>query len=188
VQGYSKYANELSQLSKLQELLQQDVKLPLRIELHWQNLRKTEFTLILKGVEGLVGKPGSTRPFKSGTHTIGVLIPARYLELNRMREDAPKMSFRQPIFHPHVFASGQVCWGISAIPAGDIFLVDWVLTLIEYIQYVPERIESSSPAGEQGSQALEWWRTNRSRLSQYLALLDMDRLRLLVKRSKGLWR
>jgi ubiquitin-protein ligase len=184
--GEEKYRNELGHLIRLQSLLVSEQVLPLRIGLHWQNLRKTKFKLSLVGVEGLVANPAVASNFKCSSHEIEVEVPPEYLSLTRTRENAPKMVFARPLFHPHVYKHGAICWGTGKATEEDIFLVDWMVAAIEYIQYVPERINPASPAHDWGREALNWYSSNRSRIGKYLNALDLSRLRRLVGLSKGI--
>jgi ubiquitin-protein ligase len=155
-----RFKNELEQVLRLKALLDGDTVLPLRFEITPESLNLRRFRLTLSGVTSLALAGSSHR--NANKFILSVEVPPGY-----PRTAIPNIRFVDPIpFHPHVHKWGEICWGTGNSPRVDLFLVDWLRGVIEYLQYNQDqgslfRIEPESPANKT---AMEWWLVN----SRYL--------------------
>jgi ubiquitin-protein ligase len=174
-----RFKNELKQILRLKTLLDGDTVLPLRFEITPESLNLRRFRLTLSGVTSLAGSSHRT----ANKFILLVEVPAGY-----PRTAIPNIRFVDPIpFHPHVYESGKICWGTVSSPQVDLFLVDWLRGVIEYLQYDQDqgsllRIDPTSPAN---STAMEWWLANSRRISSFVRPIDLSRLRFWINRSRG---
>ncbi len=69
----------------------------------------------------------------------------------------PKVIFEDPVFHPNVYASGQVCLGTKWLPTEGLNLL--VERLIKILIFEATILNTQSPAN---SDALSWYRKKAS--------------------------
>jgi hypothetical protein len=173
------FRNELKHVLRLKTLLEGDTVLPLRIEITPESLDLRRFRLTLSGVPSLTGTP----PRTVDRFTLSVEVPSGYPQ-----HDIPIIHFVDPIpFHPHVFPHGEICWGTESSPQVDLFLVDWLRGVVEYLQYDRDqgsllRINPESPANKI---AMEWWLSNHHLISSLVKPIDLGRLRTWINHSRG---
>jgi hypothetical protein len=98
---------------------------------------------------GIAGRTTTGKAQYRDVHTVEITLPAAY------PAQAPYVRFREPMFHPHVFAgTNVVCIGGWTISEQ---LDQLVLSLGALIQYDPQYINFDSPANRV---ALDWVRGN----------------------------
>jgi ubiquitin-protein ligase len=174
-----RFQNELKQLWRLKKLLDRDTVLPLRIEITPKSLNKRRFELTIRGVTSLTG----TSQTKANKFNLMIEVPMRYPE-----EEIPNIRFLDPKpFHPHVWEGGAICWGSGSSPQYDLFLVDWVRSIVEYLQYNQHqgsllRINTISAANKT---AMQWWVENARRIPSFVPPIDLNRLRYWINQSRG---
>ncbi len=172
-----RYRNEINHLLTLKELLDNDSILLLRFSVKPGSLDFRRFELIMSGLEGLITSPSDSSSYKRTSFSISVEVPPGYPLLS-----IPLIKFLQPIpFHPHIFTTGNICWGTGNAPQLDLCLVDWFLRVVEYIAYVKTWINPDSPAN--GS-AMRWWIANKRSVDRYIQPINLSRLRVWVDNAK----
>jgi ubiquitin-protein ligase len=174
-----RFQNEIQQLARLGRLLSQDARLTLRLQLEPRSVRWREFVLKIDGISGLV--IAVSGPYPSTSFAVYVRVPSAY------PAEIPKFQFLEPVpFHPHVWPSGAICWGSQQMrPRPDLMLIDWVRSLIDYLQFSQDAdivINRNSPANRA---ALIWYEANGARLRHYVPRIDMARLRVWLDRARA---
>lgn len=178
-----RFKNELSHLSRLKAVLDNDSILTLRLGIERQSLDFRRFRLTIEGTRSLVNNPTVDSSPVASTFAVTVEIPSGYPWTK-----IPDIRFEQPIpFHPHVYPTGAICWGTGNDPQPDLTLADWVYLLVEYLQYNQDEGShlrmniSDSANGAAGA----WLDHNRRNISRYVPTINMPRLRAWVDRSRG---
>lgn len=103
-----------------------------------------------KGIERLA----AGRPVYRSEHQARIELPAKYP--GKPRDAWPTARMLTPLFHPHVYSSGLVCVGASAVSE---YLDDFVLRMGAMVQFDPSIIDEESPANRE---AMDWFRSHRS--------------------------
>ena len=178
-----RFKNEITQLTRLKNILQSDVVLPLRFDIQPLGLGYRRFKLTITGITSLVMNPGSSALRTANTFTVNVEVPLGYPWTAK-----PEIRFEPPLpFHPHIWPAGSICWGSGNNPNPDLTLADWIRGVVEYLQYNQDqasllRMNPSSPANRE---AMQWWQSQRGSVSRYVPPIDMARLRVWINQTRG---
>ncbi len=178
-----RYRREIQHLLRLKEILEHDTVLPLRIEIRRQSLGFRRFIVTITGIRSVVLPRSGVEPSTANRFVVEVSVPSGY-----PHNAIPHIRFQAPIpYHPHVYRSGEICWGTGNTPQLDLWLADWIRAVIEYLQYNQDpgsalRINPRSPAN---GEALRWWRQHQRSLRRYVPPIDMGRLRRWIDATRG---
>ena len=172
-----RFQNELRQLRRLKDLLDGDIVLPLRIQIERKSLDSRKLEVTLTGITSLVGPSHQS----CSSFTLSTEISPEHPNVN------PTFRFLPPIpFHPHVWIDrGAICWGTRNTLQKDLCLVDWVLGVIEFLQFNQDVgcflvIDRNSLANKD---AWNWLESNKRNLARYVPRIDMARLRYFVNQA-----
>jgi len=107
-----------------------------------------EYLLTVK-CPGMIGlKDG--KPEISEKHLVSISLPRKY------PFERPKIVFKTPIFHPHVFPNGIVCLGVVWKPTRK--LDEIVCRIIEFVQFAHTAVNERDPAN---FGANNWYQANK---------------------------
>lgn len=176
----ARLSREISQIARLQRLLEEDTVLPLRIKFERRTLDSRESRITLSGIRGLVGVPARPGDATRNEFVIHLQVPPEY-PWHRI----PNIQFIGNIpFHPHVWANGTICWGTAGNPQPDLMLVDWLARIVEYLQFNQTSLIGVNPNSPANGNALSWWQGHRNRLADFVPPIDLARLRFWMEQAK----
>jgi len=125
----ARYELAIRRLESFQRLLAHDIKTPVRISMNYLTLDKRQFILTITGITSPV--------ILDNGYTYGNTFRVRVEVPDGFPEAIPNIKFEQAIpFHPHVFRSGNICWGTYNVgSASNPSLIVWVVNLLYYLEY-----------------------------------------------------
>jgi ubiquitin-protein ligase len=123
------YELVIRRLESFRRLLANDIITPVRISMNYLDLAKREFILTITGVKSPIITP--TGYSYGDTFRIKITVPDGFPEA------IPVIKFERVIpFHPHVFRSGDICWGTYNVgQVSNPSLIVWVVNLLYYLEY-----------------------------------------------------
>lgn len=176
--------NELRHLQRVKSILDIDHIIPLRLDIVERGLTSRQLVVTISGIQSLIKNPDSSTQPTAATFTVLIELSSGY-----PWTAMPTIQFGSPVpFHPHVFASGNICWGKQyANPQPSLALADWIRGVVEYLQYNQEPggfldINANDPANTEAS---AWWKKNSRSISRYVLPIDMARLRFWIDQARG---
>ncbi|MHB8807211.1 MAG: hypothetical protein ACYC59_06485 [Anaerolineaceae bacterium] len=177
----SRFRNELEQLFRLKNLLDEDRVLPIRFDVNRKSLDFHWFEIVIHGLDSPI--INNIKPKVIKDFFIDFTIPPGY-----PWDSLPHLIFIKNIpFHPNIYTSGNICWGdLGYSSQPDLHLVDWFGLSIDLLQFTQEKegfivLNSGSPANVSAS---TWWNGNKFRINQLITKIDIVRLRFWIDKSR----
>jgi hypothetical protein len=166
---------ELRQLLAFRDKINEDRLLGLRLEIS-QPPGVIDFSqLVVKfvGLTTLVVSGGSYTKTRDPI-SLSMTIPSGHASQTKV-----KTAFLRPVpFHPHVYTSGEICWGnVSNADSSSWTLVMWIMAAIEYLQLNQDSFIGINPHSPANPIANGWWRSNRGSISREVPQIDLAKLR-----------
>lgn len=123
------YELMIRRLESFRRLLANDIITKVRISTYYLNLAKREFILTITGVKSPIITP--TGYTWGDTFRVKITVPDGFPEI------IPVIKFEHVIpFHPHVFRSGDICWGTyNDGQVSNPSLIVWVVNLLYYLEW-----------------------------------------------------
>ncbi|MGH2531798.1 MAG: ubiquitin-conjugating enzyme E2 variant [Thermomicrobiales bacterium] len=175
-----RFQREIAQIPRLQKLLEADQVLPLRLAFERQSLDLRRSRVTMRGLRSIVAEPGVLRGGDADVFTITLAVPPEY-PWSRI----PDIRFIGNIpFHPHVWTHGGICWGTAHTPQPDLMLVDWLVRIVEYLQFNQSSLIGINQTSPANGAAMRWWQRHARDIARYVPPIDLARLRFWADQAK----